>query len=530
MKHTVKAQLIYSSPQERAAVNASLDEMCLRFNKAERGLYSDIRQLVGRGVSYPLPAKNQNAIKSHFQIKYNINARFYNAVKIGLEGKIDSVLALADEYLLATEKRIVDAEKSRKHYQRVLHEHKTQPLKNEKEIRYCQRRLDYINQRLQRLSSRREELNDIIKNKDPHLCFGTRTVFRAQFRPGMDLGQWKADWHYQRNKQFTMVGSKDESKGNSNCQISYLNDTDVQLQINPCFSQANKKAPFLVKIKVHHDRNGYLKNLPQDDKDRRIAITYRFIKHAITGDYDVHISFETTRYQPAKITCNTHGAIGVDMNVDHLAVCNIDAAGNLLHAFNLPYELKGMTSEQRASVLGDVVKALTDYAQAEKKNIVIEDLDFSKLKSNLKAGIGKPYNEMISSFAYKQMRTLIQSRCFDKGLSLITVDPAYTSVIGKIKYYPRFRLTSHQAASMVIARRGFFQQNRTGGFLEKPIRPQCRMKDAASLLTLPVGNRIVEGCMKSRKQNDAYWSGLNDLIKSTPEYRAKTYHLTGTVQ
>ena len=45
-----------------------------------------------------------------------------------------------------------------------------------------------------------------------------------------------------------------------------------------------------------------------------------------------------------------------------------------------------------------------------------------------------------------------------------------------------------------------------------------------------VVNRIVEGCMKSRKQNDAYWSGLNDLIKSTPEYRAKTYHLTGTVQ
>ena len=214
------------------------------------------------------------------------------------------------------------------------------------------------------------------------------------------------------------------------------------------------------------------------------------------------------------------------MNADHLAVCNIDAAGNLLHAFNLPYQLKGMTSEQRASVLGDVVKALTDYAQAEKKNIVIEDLDFSKIKSNLKAGVGKPYNEMISSFAYRKMRTLIESRCFDKGLSLITVNPAYTSVIGKIKYHARFRLTSHQAASLVIARRGFFQQNRTGAFLEKPISQKNCMKNVTSLLTLTRGTGLVDVC-KNKEQNDMYWSGLNDLIKNTPEiFRDKTYHLT----
>ena len=60
MQHTVKAKLIYESPQERATINAALDEMCLRFNKAERGLYRDIRQLVGRGVSYPLPAQGQS--------------------------------------------------------------------------------------------------------------------------------------------------------------------------------------------------------------------------------------------------------------------------------------------------------------------------------------------------------------------------------------------------------------------------------------------------------------------------------------
>ncbi len=531
MQHTVKAKLIYESPQERAAVNAALDEMCLRFNNAERGLYRDIRHLVGRGVPYPLPAENQNAIKSHFQIKYNINARFYNAVKIGLDGKIDSVLTVADEKLLVTEYRITKATNDLKYYQHVLKEHKNQVLKNEKLIRKYQRKLHYINQRLQRLSSRREKLTETINNQDPHLCFGSKALFMAQFKPGMDFVKWKEDWLFQRNRQFTMVGAKCESQGNQICQITSLKDSRYQLQINPCFNQANREKPFHVQIEVHHDRNNYLKNLPQDDEDRRIAITYRFMKQAITGDYEVHLSFETTRYQPAKITCDTHGAIGVDMNADHLAICNIDAAGNLLHAFNLPYQLKGMTSEQRASVLGDVVKALTDYAQAEKKNIVIEDLDFSKKKSNLKPGVGKAYNEMISSFAYKKMRTLIQSRCFDKGLSFITVDPAYTSVIGRIKYHARFRLTSHQSASLVIARRGFFQQNRTGGFLEKPIRPQCSTKNAASLLTLPVGNGIVEGCMKSRKQNDAYWRELNEQIKAaTPEYWAKTYHLAGTVQ
>ena len=42
-----------------------------------------------------------------------------------------------------------------------------------------------------------------------------------------------------------------------------------------------------------------------------------------------------------------------------------------------------------------------------------------------------------------------------EGVETIKVNPAYTSIIGKYKYQKQFGLTVHQAAAMVIARRGY---------------------------------------------------------------------------
>jgi len=86
---------------------------------------------------------------------------------------------------------------------------------------------------------------------------------------------------------------------------------------------------------------------------------------------------------------------------------------------------------------------------------VIEDLDFKGKKKSLKSGVKKNYNVMLSSFAYNKIIQLIKSRCIDKGIELFEVNPAYTSVIGRLKYQKRYRLGIHQAASLVIARRGF---------------------------------------------------------------------------
>ncbi|WP_444508950.1 hypothetical protein, partial [Enterobacter mori] len=40
------------------------------------------------------------------------------------------------------------------------------------------------------------------------------------------------------------------------------------------------------------------------------------------------------------------------------------------------------------------------------------------------------------------------------GLSVKTVNPAYTSVIGKLKYSKKYGISVHETAAFTIARRG----------------------------------------------------------------------------
>ena len=119
------------------------------------------------------------------------------------------------------------------------------------------------------------------------------------------------------------------------------------------------------------------------------------------------------------------------------------------------------TTEQSKALIGDAVKELTDYAVKVKKPVVIENLDFSQKKKELKNSFNKTYNQMLSSFAYSKIIELIKSRCFDKSLEIIEVNPAYTSKIGKFKYQDLYKLTTHQAAALVIARRGLLSYSKT---------------------------------------------------------------------
>ncbi len=68
---------------------------------------------------------------------------------------------------------------------------------------------------------------------------------------------------------------------------------------------------------------------------------------------------------------------------------------------------------------------------------------------------------MLSSFAYSKIIELIKSRSYDKGIEVIEINPAYTSKIGKFKYQNKYKLTTHQAAALVIARRGLLSYEKT---------------------------------------------------------------------
>ena len=152
------------------------------------------------------------------------------------------------------------------------------------------------------------------------------------------------------------------------------------------------------------------------------------------------------------VTDRRRGAIGVDLNGDHLAVADTDASGNYLKAWRVPLVTYGKNTNQAEALIGDAVASVVQYAREVGKPIVIERLDFRQKKAVLE-GESHRYNRMLSSFSYGKIKAYFLSRGYREGVEVHQVNPAYSSVIGRVKFMERYGLTVHQAAALVLARR-----------------------------------------------------------------------------
>ncbi|MDA8065092.1 MAG: IS200/IS605 family accessory protein TnpB-related protein [Thermaerobacter sp.] len=84
---------------------------------------------------------------------------------------------------------------------------------------------------------------------------------------------------------------------------------------------------------------------------------------------------------------------------------------------------------------------------------MVEELDFRKKKAALRERSPR-YARMLSAFAYRKFFQLLFSRAARYGVEVIEVNPAFTSVIGEVKFASGYGLSSHGAAAVAIARRG----------------------------------------------------------------------------
>ena len=60
---------------------------------------------------------------------------------------------------------------------------------------------------------------------------------------------------------------------------------------------------------------------------------------------------------------------------------------------------------------------------------------------------------MLSSFSYGKIKAYFLSRGYREGVEVHQVNPAFSSVIGRVKFMERYGLSVHQAAALVLARR-----------------------------------------------------------------------------
>ncbi len=103
------------------------------------------------------------------------------------------------------------------------------------------------------------------------------------------------------------------------------------------------------------------------------------------------------------------GVVAVDLNVEHLAVAELDRSGNPVAAFRIACTTYGTSRRRRLAVLGDAVKAVVAYAREQRLPIVVEQLDFEAKKAELERA-GARYARMLSGFTYAAFGALLRAR------------------------------------------------------------------------------------------------------------------------
>lgn len=86
--------------------------------------------------------------------------------------------------------------------------------------------------------------------------------------------------------------------------------------------------------------------------------------------------FASVEIEPAPVaTSRALGCVGVDIDVDHLAVADVDRFGNVVHARRIELPTRGKSSNQAQAIAGDVVAKVVALAQGGPKPLAIERLD-----------------------------------------------------------------------------------------------------------------------------------------------------------
>lgn len=466
---TFTYQARISSTGEMEAIFKAYAE---HYNHVERTLFAAVAA-----------GRNPGDLKSEFIARFGVTGRQFNACRIQLEGKIASIKELRVSQIAEAKQRIVALEKT------------IDKLKKRKT------NVEKIHQKKRRLIRLRHKLDKQIADQKAGrvpLCFGSKKLFRAQFaleeNGYTSHEEWLAAWQGERNSSFFVVGSKDENTGNQSCTAVVESDSlALRLRLPNALSKYGKYLEIpnvkfdygfeviLAALEACNERKALSRVKDPHYKGCGQAISYRFKK-----DKKGWLVFVTVTMQmPACITREGIGAIGVDINADHLAVVETDRYGNPIKNKIIPLNCYGKSTNQAKALIGDVVAELVKWGISSQKPIIIEKLDFQKKKNELKESENPKHARMLSSLAYTTIANALKSRAWRFGVRVKEVNPAYTSVIGRTKFADRYGLTIHESAALCIARRFQGASERVPRRLDKVPDGKC----GHVALSLPVRNR-----------------------------------------
>ena len=471
---TYRTRLVLT-PAQDAALGAWAELM----GRAERRLFA-LREAEARGRPVPTEVGPDGKVrpiplKRRIMEKVALTGRQFNAVERQLEARVASI------------------EERRKGLIEDSGQRRARAAKLEAKLTRERPGSNTLHQKRRRLATLEARHAGLIADAaaDPvRLCFGSKRLFRAQFALQENgytfLDEGRAAWRAARSDQIAILGSGDEAGGPQTCQARGGGDgvLTLTLKLPPQVAEAVLAASpevldRLGRLTVSGLRFAYgpeqlewalrqsrRVQKPSSKSDKVWggyeggAISCRLLRDE-TG-WRLVASLEVAR--PEVVTARERGALGVDLNADHLALAWLDRSGNP-HAFGrVALPLGGLSTTQARAVIERAALEVARAAREARPPVVIERLDVQTRKAELEAA-SPARARGLSALAYGKL----QAACVRAGVEVIEGNPAFTSPIGAVRYAVSRGISVHQGAAVAIARRGW-------GLSERPAGREARVR------------------------------------------------------
>jgi IS605 OrfB family transposase len=309
---------------------------------------------------------------------------------------------------------------------------------------------------------------------DKPVVFGGKRLFEKLCKnhlTGQLREKLKKQWRELRQGTLVSIGSKSD-KGN---RLTRFEDLNGQLCLR--ITTGNRE---FIYAKVLRE--------PSNSKDKWLTFTIMLLESWQTKSYfpytvelklrngEVYgsVSFEIPT--PGVKYTKENGVIAIDTNASliHLAIAEVSKAGELLSYQTISlHHLLGLSQNSKNHQEWILAHQIVDLAIQKGKAIAVENL--KKLRKG-KRGDGKAtLRKILHHWNAKKFLQKLKRVAMLKGVEVVEVNPAYTSVIGMLKYAPQLNIDKDVAGAYVIGRRAL-------GFKEDmPENYERLLKDRAYL-------------------------------------------------
>jgi IS605 OrfB family transposase len=297
--------------------------------------------------------------------------------------------------------------------------------------------------RLDKLRRKREELvGHLERGTIPKVVFGGQRNLELRLKGDLS----REEWQRLRAQGFYSRGEKNK-QGNLHTRLRY-DENSEQFYLRIGFPQEERRCRyewFPIQAPTKERYRDLLLAASQGQEAYSVEVRWR------DEGYYAHVTVEEKT--PGRVTRQIGAGriAAADLNLDRIAVAVIDSEGqyrgsSVYGCGALAHAGRG----KRSWLIGNLAREIVDDLVTQGVGaLVLEQLDIKQTHDT-----NARYNRRTVNFTYRRLHDGLVREALRAGLQVKLVNPAYSSVIGRLKYAGQYGISDHQAAAYVLARRG----------------------------------------------------------------------------